>query len=621
MSKRLTVAARLTGGLGDVLMASPFLEELYQILQGADITVYYHTPDAAAFVFAQARFVQAVSSHTELLKPKSVRADLLVHTGHFPRYIVQNDRAVRFASPEFLDVMRIANERAATVAGLISQHPKLDGFWARMQTAQGRSYLDGMGWLSALDVSSNSHPFLSLDPAARQVLSTLPSAYLTIHDGFDVRQLPKAGAATKCWGINQWATLVKELRKTVPGFAVIQLGAGKSRVIPGVDVSLVNQTSLAETAWVLKSAALHIDTDSGLAHMARCLHTPAVVMFGPTNPAYFGHQGNCNLSPSLCGDCWWSTPDWLARCPRGLVEPECMGSISVNAVMSAVVNQVWRQREAAAASRLTASALQLYDGHGPALVANICDTLKLPRKPITEHIVDGTTGVYIHASKQWEYGYALGAIHDYLPNVRARVADIGGGRGALAPYLASLGDDVTQFDLDYEWGKGAASEAEYRAYAKTRGYQARYGSIYNLPAGSAEYDVVLCISVLEHLPEKTAALRELLRILKPGGVLILTFDFASQPELFRDKFRVDVFGPDSLEREMHLLGCTDFHSTSDLTTGVSAELIAADSVLGIPEGMTVAGLVIRKAVNSVQVESVPAGTDGDGVAWLETVPQ
>lgn len=50
----------------------------------------------------------------------------------------------------------------------------------------------------------------------------------------------------------------------------------------------------------------------------------------------------------------------------------------------------------------------------------------------------------------------------------------------------------------------------------------RLGSAYSLPAADGEFDCVLCSSVLEHLEEPEAALREALRVLKPGGTAIYT---------------------------------------------------------------------------------------------------
>lgn len=48
-----------------------------------------------------------------------------------------------------------------------------------------------------------------------------------------------------------------------------------------------------------------------------------------------------------------------------------------------------------------------------------------------------------------------------------------------------------------------------------------------IPRLDASFDVVMAIEVLEHLPDPLAALRELQRLLKPGGHLILTAPFSS----------------------------------------------------------------------------------------------
>lgn len=46
--------------------------------------------------------------------------------------------------------------------------------------------------------------------------------------------------------------------------------------------------------------------------------------------------------------------------------------------------------------------------------------------------------------------------------------------------------------------------------------------IKNIPVGSESFDVVLCTEVLEHLPDPINAIKELSRVLKSGGMIILS---------------------------------------------------------------------------------------------------
>lgn len=51
--------------------------------------------------------------------------------------------------------------------------------------------------------------------------------------------------------------------------------------------------------------------------------------------------------------------------------------------------------------------------------------------------------------------------------------------------------------------------------------------ICNLPVANGTFDVVLCTEVLEHVPEPICAVKEISRVLKPGGQLFLTAPLGS----------------------------------------------------------------------------------------------
>jgi len=49
-----------------------------------------------------------------------------------------------------------------------------------------------------------------------------------------------------------------------------------------------------------------------------------------------------------------------------------------------------------------------------------------------------------------------------------------------------------------------------------------HGSLDAIPVEDASFDVVLCIQVLEHVPDPAAAVRELRRVVRPGGRVLLS---------------------------------------------------------------------------------------------------
>jgi ADP-heptose:LPS heptosyltransferase len=152
-------------------------------------------------------------------------------------------------------------------------------------------------------------------------LGLAPQAYITIHNGFDTTEVIHRGSSTKTYP--HFGEVIKILRRSIPEFKFVQLGAATSVPIEGVDLNLISKTNLAEAAGLIRGAAIHIDNESGLVHIASCFGTLACVVYGPTNPDFFHYPGNGQVRPMICGGCWWITKDWLSRCPRG-EEPICM---------------------------------------------------------------------------------------------------------------------------------------------------------------------------------------------------------------------------------------------------------------------------------------------------------
>jgi 2-polyprenyl-6-hydroxyphenyl methylase/3-demethylubiquinone-9 3-methyltransferase len=94
--------------------------------------------------------------------------------------------------------------------------------------------------------------------------------------------------------------------------------------------------------------------------------------------------------------------------------------------------------------------------------------------------------------------------------------DVGCGGGLLSERFASLGCTVTGID------RSLPTLAAARAHAEKSGLGIDYleGSAESLPFDSAQFDVVCCCDVLEHVDDLDVVVREISRVLKPGGVFL-----------------------------------------------------------------------------------------------------
>jgi len=148
---------------------------------------------------------------------------------------------------------------------------------------------------------------------------------------------------------------------------------------------------------------------------------------------------------------------------------------------------------------LTPDFAQLHD-----VLATIFESAQLERSPISQHAWSPEAGIYLHASKQWEYLFAWQQLaRRFAGTVGLRIADIGGGRGAWAAFLANRGADVELFDVNFLWDHRGDTEIESRFFrwAQKHAYQPRFGSLFNLPIENGNFR-----RCNKHLRDRTPAL-------------------------------------------------------------------------------------------------------------------
>jgi len=137
----------------------------------------------------------------------------------------------------------------------------------------------------------------------------------------------------------------------------------------------------------------------------------------------------------------------------------------------------------------------------------------------------------------------------------ARVLEIGRGRGIGTEIIFERfgAAEVHAFDLDPDMVRRARSRLAPYIEADRLGLEV--GDASAVPADSASYDAVFDFGILHHVPDWRAAVAEVARVLRPGGLFF--FEEVTRQALDRWVYRnffehpaEDRFGPEDLACEL-----------------------------------------------------------------------
>ncbi len=132
-----------------------------------------------------------------------------------------------------------------------------------------------------------------------------------------------------------------------------------------------------------------------------------------------------------------------------------------------------------------------------------------------------------HEHRNWEYGIALAALgpRDTIPG--KKVIDVGGGPSLLGGIVAWGGAQVLVVDVanDRDRQESMGRQALSSVNGAVPGGSFAFSQADILKDDVGQFDVVFCISTIEHTPEPTEFFDGLCRLVAPGGTLVLTTDF------------------------------------------------------------------------------------------------
>ncbi len=135
-------------------------------------------------------------------------------------------------------------------------------------------------------------------------------------------------------------------------------------------------------------------------------------------------------------------------------------------------------------------------------------------------------------SRRWEYPFVAERVIAHAQQSGGdayRVLDAGSGVTYFPYYLCrEIGPrcEVTCFDSNPKYHAMFKQIKANAANAAAPKVEFVEGMLQKMPFEPKHFDAVCCISVLEHTSNYSEILDEFSRVLKPGGVLVITFDLS-----------------------------------------------------------------------------------------------
>ncbi len=188
-------------------------------------------------------------------------------------------------------------------------------------------------------------------PVTLSVPSIQEVFVLQLLRGFAIEQYivlsPAGGWRSKCWPPERYGALCQKIRGSLGLRCVLNYGPGEDELISAVKLAsgeadpIAYNGSLGQLMALLRNAVCIVGGDTGPLHLAVALGTPAVAIFGPTDPSRNGPYRAGDRSGTA------SPIDIVLRSPRAVTtykrgdetDPSIL-EIDVDKVFDAVRRQV-----------------------------------------------------------------------------------------------------------------------------------------------------------------------------------------------------------------------------------------------------------------------------------------
>lgn len=147
------------------------------------------------------------------------------------------------------------------------------------------------------------------------------------------------------------------------------------------------------------------------------------------------------------------------------------------------------------------------------------------------------------------------------------ILEIGFGPGIAIERVAALASEGHVAGVDFSRAMVTAASQRTRQAMKAGRVTLHYGDVVSLPFASQSFDKVFSIHSLYFWPDTQHALREIHRIMKPGGMLVLTIlPKEKWPNEGADATLCTVYSADALAQLLTASGFVRIHIERPLAT-------------------------------------------------------
>jgi len=155
------------------------------------------------------------------------------------------------------------------------------------------------------------------------------------------------------------------------------------------------------------------------------------------------------------------------------------------------------------------------------------------------------------------------------------ILDVGCGGGRTVSKLAALAKEGKVYGADFSAASVAVATATNKEWINTGRVEIHEASVSQLPFSDSQFDLITAVETHFWWPDLPSDMKEVIRVLKPGGTLVLIAEVykgaKSMVSKIGDKYAL-VTGMKMLSAEEHRglladVGCSDIQITTDSRKG------------------------------------------------------